>query len=417
MIEKSSNPLSCSRATEWLHLLMDTELSSADHERLLAHLQTCERCRAAQRELSMIEAAHPQLDTRLRAAPQDYFVSLPQQIMARIEETEAAHARPRSAKLPAHSFDVREFIFGRAKYALAFAAVLALAFILTRQLRGPEPSATATKEMMLRDAPAISRAEEESSLQSEALTTNEAYSSVADDSATRFKLAATVDTNSSGAASEFAAVSLSEEETIGRADESSQTALQAAIPPPVGASDTAAKQSSLLAGAPLLVNNPQGGRAEVAVESRDVNRFDAAQEPLALSKAISPATTREMRATAVDAEQVTKAASSIANDIRLSQTLSAAVQATTQAERLKIWQAYFSDSLRDSASHTASVENLAQRLLAQSDSSASVTQMQETLSFYQTMETVLASRWGQVAYEREKARLEGLLNWKKSAQP
>lgn len=423
MSEKSSNSLTCSRALEWLHLLLDTELSSGDHEKLLAHLQTCERCSAAQRELSMIEAAHPELDARLTATPKDYFATLPQQVMARIENAQASHAQPRTVKLQQpHTFDWRTFVFGRGKYALAFAAVLALAFVVTRQLRQRESSTTATAVMKQSDLPSLSRAEapalEESSLPSEAPAANEpSFALLAEDTTAHFEVAAEVDTNSSVAASGFAAGSSSEGESIALADDSSQMALHAAIPPSRASSDTTARPSSLLADAPQFVANPQAGRAEVFVESRDGMRSEAAQEPSALMRARPPATRLALRTAAEESGRLAESASLPASDARLSQTLSASAQAATQAERLKIWQAYFSESQRDSASYTAAVENLARRLATLCDSSSSVTQLQEALSFYQAMETILASRGGQVAYDREKARLEGLLNRKKPVQP
>lgn len=422
MSEKSSNSLTCSRALEWLHLLLDTELSSGDHEKLLAHLQTCERCSAAQRELSMIEAAHPELDARLTATPKDYFATLPQQVMARIEKAQASHAQPRAVKLQPHSFDWRAFVFGRSKYALAFAAVLALAFVVTRQLRQREPSTTATAVMKQSDLPSLSRAEapvlEEPSLPSEAPAANEpSFALLAGDTTAHFEVAAEVDTNSSVAASGFAAGSSSEGETMARTDDSSHMALHAALPLSTASSDTTARPSSLLADAPQFVANPQAGRAEVFVESRDGMRSEAAQEPSALMRARPPATRLALRTAAEESGRLAESASLPASDARLSQTLSASAQAATQAERLKIWQAYFSESQSDSASYTAAVENLARRLATQCDSSSSVTQLEEALSFYQAMETILASRGGQVAYDREKARLEGLLNRKKPAQP
>lgn len=412
---------------EWLHLLLDSELSSADHEKLLAHLQTCKRCSAAYRELSLLEAAHAELDARATEAPKDYFDALPQRVLARIEAAERpAMTQPRILTLRPRSFDLREFIFGRGKYALAFAAMLTLLFIVTRHLREQTTPERDAKENVPPASPTISQTEiptREAQPESQALATSGgAQSPTAEGKSTAPSNIAVeeVAKNIEGVSSVASEPAFAKSEAARAAEpsaDSEQVVLYSAAGLRQALDDTIATRQNLLAAQPQLVNNPPGEQPRMPTENREVSRFDAAHAPAALSTARQSQSLSAARVPSEEAARSSRAERIVAVDTRLAQALSASGQAQTQVERLKIWQDFFAHSKRDSASYSAAVEALARRLVAQSDSSSSVAQVQEALSFYQTMEAVLAARWGRATYDQERARLEGLLNWKKSVQP
>ncbi|NUO78967.1 zf-HC2 domain-containing protein [candidate division KSB1 bacterium] len=392
--------LTCSRAKEQLHLLLDNELPAADHERLLGHLQTCEQCSAAYRELRAIEAAHAELDARATEVPETYFDSLPQKVLARIAQAEAAQEKPRLLTWRPRSFNLREYIWGRGKYALAFAAMLTLIFLVTRDLREQKQPETVLREVMDADLPERVPPTEARAAREDLQTSEAAQSATGGEQpAPHENFTTKFDAKDLRDEPPLAAAPPAEKSEIrqhpeSRAD-SERMLLQAAAPRVEAMADTIAAAESSIAGAQQFVNNPPTGRARLYPESKAEALYEEAETPQAFSKA----------------------ARITANDTRLAHALSASVQAQSQTERLKIWQDYFVSSQRDSATYHSAVENLARRLAAQSDSSSAVTQMQEALTFYQTMEAILAARWGRAAYEHERARLEGLLNWKKPAHP
>jgi len=414
--------LTCSRAKEQLHLLLDNELPAADHERLLGHLQTCEQCSAAYRELRAIEAAHAELDARATEVPETYFDSLPQKVLARIAQAEAAQEKPRLLTWRPRSFNLREYIWGRGKYALAFAAMLTLIFLVTRDLREQKQPETVLREVMDADLPERVPPTEARAAREDLQTSEAAQSATGGEQpAPHENFTTKFDAKDLRDEPPLAAAPPAEKSEIrqhpeSRAD-SERMLLQAAAPRVEAMADTIAAAESSIAGAQQFVNNPPTGRARLYPESKAEALYEEAETPQAFSKARQPNAVSATRIPAAEGTRHSKAARITANDTRLAHALSASVQAQSQTERLKIWQDYFVSSQRDSATYHSAVENLARRLAAQSDSSSAVTQMQEALTFYQTMEAILAARWGRAAYEHERARLEGLLNWKKPAHP
>ncbi len=422
MSKTPTSSLTCSRAKEWLHLLLDNELPLADHERLLGHLQACAQCSAAYRELRAIEAAHTELDARATEAPEAYFDSLPQKVLARIEQAEAAQEKPRLVTWRPRSFNLRAYIWGKGKYALAFAAMLTLVFLVTRDLREQKQPETVFGERKYADLP-------ESVPSSEAQAAHEDLQPLeAAQSPTGGERPAPLENLSTRPDAKDlrdeplpATAPPAEKSDIHQRVEltadSERMLLQAAAPRIEAFADTIAAAESAIAGAQQFVNNPPGGRARLYPESKAEALYEEAETPPVLSKARQPNAVSAARTPVAEGKRLSQTAHFTANDSRLAQALSASVQAQSQTERLKIWQDYFVSSQRDSATYYAAVESLARRLAAQSDSSSAVTQMQEALTFYQTMEAILAARWGRAIYDQERARLQGLLNWKKSARP
>ena len=148
MNKKNPNHIDCATALEWIHLSLDQELPALDQQKLFAHVQGCKNCSAAQRELRLIENAHAELDRPMDAVPAGYFEELPGRVMARIAKAEARSARVFSLPKPQLPHWraprwLQQILFGRGKYAVAFAALAFLALIINRQRRedlyGPTP--------------------------------------------------------------------------------------------------------------------------------------------------------------------------------------------------------------------------------------------------------------------------------------
>ncbi len=425
MNTKNAQPLSCSTATAWIHLLLDRALAPEQHEKLVAHLQTCAPCRARHRELAMIEAAHAELEGRALAPPEDYFAALPRRVMARIAAAEQPAPVPaREFARQPRSFHVWEFIFGRGRYALAFAAMMALVFVITRQLReqgAPEKEAvqsiyqderrpSSTPPDMSKFSPQNKTREAAAPVQPQALPRGAAESPQAEAKAEQ--PAASVEN--------MPATS----ESMAQLAESAMTVADEIKPAPIMPAeevyrDTLAATSKRTdIGALQFVLSPQTEPPAVKVESIPQ---EAHGRPQPSSSAFSSAAQSPSRSR-MKAPQVSRLAPTTmeleggADEINFQQALARAARAQTEAERIKIWQKYLGYTKDDSASYNTALENVARRLTRAIDSSASVARVQEALIFYQTMAPVLVTRLGREGYEREKTRWEGLLNWKKSLE-
>jgi hypothetical protein len=422
MNHKSSQPLSCNTAAAWIHLLLDHALAPEQQEKLAAHLQTCAHCRAAHEELKHIESAHAELADRTPAPAEDYFASLPARVMARIA---AAGEPPATAPARAYSrkplaFNLREFIFGRGRYALAFAAMVALVFIITRQLREQGAAESARQEAVqsvYQEEPKHSATPKEESRFSSPNKMREANAPVqpqALPSESRQAQAEPPATRVEGLPAPPEPIAQPDESAIAAADESAadQMALAATTPSEETARDTfaaAAKRVEI-----GLVHNPQ---PEPSAAARGAIPQEARGRPQQSSSAFSTAAQSParvyMKASKVSLSQE---AERLASETNLQQVLTLAARMHTEAERIKIWQSYLGETEIDSASYNLAVENVARRLAATIDTSAAIARVQEALIFYQTFTPVLVTRLGREGYEREKIRLEELLNRKKSLE-
>ncbi len=395
-----SQPLSCATATEWIHLLLDHALAPEQNEKLNAHLQTCERCRTLQQELQQLEAAHVELAAQTLAPPENYFADLPERVLARIAaEEQPAPAVERIYARKPRAFNLWDFVWGRGRIAIAFAAMLALVFLVTQQLRENEAPQTLRREAVQ------STSSEESATSSRVRAPSIAQSDRASDSV----MAISPRSAQTGKAKSESAVSnLNKEEFAPAAQAESAAPTQNF--PAVAADNleprALALPSDTLVSALLAVTQPQRA-AEFEAKTQALTR----QVEEARSFAEQPAVEHK-RMARVSSSSDMAAAKPQSQSANFVDALAEATRTKNEAERLKIWQRYLRFDRNDSASYNSKVENIARLLAAQADSNAAPARLQEAIIFYETMQPVLVMRWGSEKFAREKTRMEGLLNWK-----
>ena len=401
MNNNKAQPLACETALEWIHLLLDDALAAEQKEKLAAHVQTCAHCRALQQELLRIEAAHAALDARTLAPPENYFADLPERVLARIaEEEQPAPIAARVFERKPERFNLWNLIWGRGRYAFAFVAMLALAFIVTRELRESEGPQTIRmkvappSESELQPALQISKAAPPKD--SSASSLRRALPSA------EYQTARSSNITNEEEMVQSAEVTAPEAKSatpISRADYDELRALAVMIP-----RDTLLP--SLQAAGQAFATTEYEGKAQ-ALTRQALTR--QAEPPVSLPERAAAPRSRMLRSS-TDLESATttpQAGSDAFGDI-----LTHTARVANEAERIKIWQRYLRFDQNDSSLYNAKVENIAHLLAAEVDSSATAVKMREALIFYQTMKPVLVSRWGVEKFELEKARWEGLLNWK-----
>lgn len=396
MNNNKAQPLACETALEWIHLLLDDALAAEQKEKLAAHVQTCAHCRALQQELLRIEAAHAALDARTLAPPENYFADLPERVLARIaEEEQPAPIAARVFERKPERFNLWNLIWGRGRYAFAFVAMLALAFIVTRELRESEGPQTIRmkvappSESELQPALQISKAAPPKD--SSASSLRRALPSA------EYQIARSSNITNEEEMVQSAEVTAPEAKSatpISRADYDELRALAVMIP-----RDT------------LLASTQAAGQAfattEYEAKAQALTR--QAEQPVSLQERAATQQPRLLRSYS-DFERAATKPQTGSNEF--AEILKHTARLENEAERINIWQRYLRFDQNDSSLYNTKVENIARLLTAEVDSSATAVKMREALVFYLTMKPVLVSRWGAEKFELEKARWEGLLNWK-----
>lgn len=400
MNNKNAQPLACATALEWIHLLLDDALAAEQKEKLAAHVQTCAHCRALQQELIRIEAAHAELDARTLAPPENYFADLPERVLARIaEEEQPAPIPARVFERKPQRFNLWNLIWGRGRYAIAFAAMLALVFIVTRQLReGEVPQTLRMKvaqpsEFETPSAPqtaTVAPTKDSSARPLRRSLPSAEYKIARPSSSTDAEITQSA---------EMAAPEAKPAMPASRADYDEPRAPAVTIP-----RDTLL--SSMQAAGQAFATREYEGKAQ-AVTRQALTR--QAEQPVSLHERAAAQQPRLLRSSSDVERAATKPQ---AGSNAFAEILQHTARLENEAERIKIWQRYLRFDQNDSSLYNAKVENIARLLTAEVDSSATAAKMREALIFYQTMKPVLVARWGAEKFELEKARWEGLLNWK-----
>lgn len=406
MKDKPSPPLSCTTAAEWIHLQLDHALAPEQNEKLNAHLLTCEPCRALQHELQQLETAHAELAAQTLAPPENYFGDLPERVLARIvaeEQPEPAVERVIARK--PRTFNLWDFVWGRGRFALAFAAMLALVFVVTQQLRESEAPRTLRMQSVPPTPP------EESELSSTPQEPSRAQTGRASNPAT-LPPPRLVQTDE--AKSESAVSNLNKEERTPAAFPEAERAAQEQNISTIAADNFEPRALALprdtLVSALQAAAPPQHA-SEFEAETQALMR--QAEEPRSFQE---QATDKRLSMRRVSSASDRSAAKPQSPNDGFAETLAEAARMENEAERLNIWQRYLGFDRNDSASYNPKVENVARLLAAQADSNTALTRLQQTVIFYQTMRPILVTRWGAENFAREKARVEGLLNWKRGTK-
>ncbi len=417
MNRKNQNQIDCGTALEWIHLSLDQELPQLDHQKLQSHLQNCKDCSAAQRELSLLENAHAELDKPIAAVPASYFEALPERVLARIAKAEAR--RGRAFSLPKPQLPkwrtpgwLHALIFGRGKYALAFAAVALLAFIITSRLRQTpssetvllEPSAAAPPPTVV-EKPSVAApptgaqarrdfAEaEKTPAPSEAETQAAARQHLA--KLTTLQAADEARANMAGGENEAI---VSEQERGEQKDNAAMTL----APTTTSELNRVAFEDS-------------GSRTAYSLDA--VQRADVVSPQSAAGAGAAARSAAEMYIPAsntpvkMNSKSVYSPAPASASAALFTRTAQQAASAPSEPQRRKIWQGFLSTN-PDSVHYYFAVTEIGRSFAAEIDSTTRRAGVEEALQFYSKMKAVLASQLGQEAVANEQARLEGLLRWK-----
>ncbi len=430
------NHITCGAALEWIHLLLDEQLQPLEHQKLLAHLQSCANCSAAYRELSLIENAHTELDQPLAAIPGGYFEELPERVLARMAQAEARSGRTFSLpkpQLPKVALPgwLQQFIFGRGKYALAFAAMAMLAFIVTRELRQDfSPEGIGLQQTPAETPPAL----QEPAAFSSSPMAEQSQQAAAPQLKSNRELETNLETEklppSSIALAPQNETFLSDAQADGGAPGRQDLATEPEEEAQIAQSlESEVDNERVELGDSVRIGlyrsslaQLQNVRVEDSAKSVLSRSFaeDAAGEnkPASLSPPANAGEGTAAAAQSYSAEERTSRAlravsSAPASAALFEQTGAQARQAPTEERRREIWQEFLKNQ-PDSIHYRLAVAQIANSYAGEIDSASIQAQMEEAFQFYGAMESVLRLQWSGEAYARERARVEGLLRWKKT---
>lgn len=405
MLNRNSNSINCATASDWLHLLLDEELSEPRHKLLSAHLESCEKCRAAWHELKLIERAHARLDLRLTEPPPDYFAQLPKRILARLDAEKTT--APVILEMPDKRQRVlwlQKFAAGKGKYAIALAAVAALIFFWTFGKNNLSSLATSERQEssgLANDTIAFAAAEPSAASELERLPPKDsARRSEFDTPLVAMTPATAPDEKKFGDAAkaregDLGALTQKTAESGGQirqpeTESEGEFADTALLP-------GAASQSALTTESLAQSSLPKTGELAQNVEPQ------ASKEVLSLQRGVS-------HSPPLEARQFPKAQGE-SGSARFSQALQRAQAAPNAESRQKIWRDFLATN-PDTAYYFLATGNLARSLSAAADSGSSRAQIDQALQFYEQMEAILAPQLGVETVRFERTRLAGLLRWK-----
>lgn len=400
MLNRNPNSINCATASDWLHLLLDEELSESRHKLLAAHLESCEKCRAAWHELKLIERTHARLDLRLTEPPPDYFAQLPKRVLARLDSEKTA--APAILKMPDKRPRVlwlQKFTTGKGKYALALAAAAALVFFWTLgEKDSPSLATSEQREHAILASDTIAFAAAEPSAVSDLKRISPK------DSARRLEREAPLVAGSPGAAPD--------EERLAAAAKTQERSFDASLPETLE-SDQQNRRSEKKHEGEFAETALRPGRAALPAESLAQSSLAKTGE---LAQNVEPQASKELlnlqrgvsHSLALEARQFPQGQS---ESSPFSQALQQAQAAPNAESRQKIWRDFLATN-PDTAYYYLAIGNLARSLSATADSGSNRAHLDQTLQFYQQMDAILAPQLGVETVRSERARLEGLLRWK-----
>lgn len=458
--------LDCITATQRMHEFLDNELESTMRAAMERHLGGCADCSTTLAQLRRLENAHHQLDGQLKPPPEAYWQVLPQKVMERVRASERRRllALPRlprfkspvervptANKLPTSNMlnlppAVRSFLNGTLKYALPLAAAAAFCFFMIRELRRDdglvEKSTMQASDSTLQSSAAAKKTDREARegvasvaqpvnleeqptalrnaptktqyLPASPLAISKEHLEIKFDS---LAVAAKLESVAAGGSGAMAPHhSAGAAASFGQRQEStspgSVASFQPALPrdsikitPPT---QLLAKAEDQLAdtGASRLAQGDVAGEFRPAAEMPE--RDDKAQEPQALR---APARASESRASALKMNRT--AGESDAS--KFSQVLQQAQQTADLKQREKIWRDFLATE-PDSSSRGLAIFHLAETLAAASDSTSKLDQLEKNIAYFRDNAAVIRPRMGEKEFDREVARLQTLLAWRKSSQ-
>lgn len=441
-----------------MHEFLDGELQSDLRATMEAHLASCADCAVTLAQLRQIETAHQQLDEQIQPPPEAYWQALPSRVMERVKLSDKRRllALPKLPRLkspnkrtplaePTREHDLlylspamQKFLHGSGKYVLPLAAVAAFCFFMIRELwEKPETSimAVATSEqpaarlepkeafekaMPSTPQPAQETLAEKPEVAAKKLHRTQRETGLAQDS---FLVAAAAQ----GAEGRQGA-GLSFYIKIDSPITFSERNLAVRAPSQTGEVGTKAE-------APVSISaeKPSQPVPESFVKAKDQPAAPAEETALRQEVKILSAADRENEAQGRDDQRRlshSRAAVSSAEDrsgvstpgkrAAMTQKSSAYAEAQQRAQqtsdlkkREKIWRDFL-ESDPDSSWRAMAIFELARTLAAASDSTTKPAQLEKTIAFYHEHAATLRAQMGAAEYDRQFARLQMLLNFRKA---
>ncbi len=441
----------CVAATEHLHEYLDGELKPDWHAAMAQHLANCADCSATLAQLRQIETAHQQLDARLELPAEAYWQALPQRVLEKVKASEKRRllALPKLPRIkspikraaPASQPDLlyltpalQKFLRGPVKYILPLAAVAAFCFFMIGELR--EKPAASIMTASAPESPSIEArsAPEEGALEkanvpkpaplAEAPMQKPVLGSRTATQRTDEKIVLSRDTLFAGAnQAAGAGQALSVVAPVGderKADEPKPIALSEAQPHAAEA-DIASpelKPAQSLAATTSKAKDQPAASLEKEVSYRAETPVTLKTEAVKIADdQLAQSTESRSKKTSTPSRMgVSSAAMRAANNLNddlYSQTLQRAQQATDFKAREKIWRDFLKSN-PDSSLWALGTVALARTLAAASDSTTKAEQLEKNIAFFREHASTLRAQIGREEYDRELARLQILLNFRKS---
>jgi hypothetical protein len=478
MAKYKNQKFDCAFAAEHIHEFLDGELQADLTAAMESHLNECADCAKVFQQLRQIEQAHQQLDAKLAPPPEDYWQTLPQRVIERVEmaERRQLHLKriftlPRRSHSPSTVGDalpdkidqtgmlylpprVRALINGPGKYALALAAVVTFCFFMIRELREKPAAWIAPKQVIEREtpptkpqhdiatedfrplaAPQVAKApvEQQSTPAKEEQPSSEIVS--------RNRLLANVEGKPE--------IAVAQQETVNQGAsritiiESKKSKLFAESPAPGVAhatdvnlgqppSPTELQQTKTLSEAAVTAESQPSDKnvTPSAGLLQQGQITESAKEATALSSSSSgkgvAATTESTRQSVLRvsalpddkkrrlATMAMQKAGASSEATRFSEILVKAQQTASLSEREKVWRDFLATE-PDSAYRALAISHLAQTLAAATDSSSTRAELEQNFAFFRENSATLRSLMGAHEYERELTRLLSLLKWRQSS--
>jgi len=453
-IDKQKN-FDCVAATEHLHEYLDGELKPDLRAAMEQHLASCVDCAATLAPLRQIETAHQRLDARLELPAEEYWQALPQRVMEKVKASEKRRllALPKLPRLkssakrapvsePAPKPDLlyltpalQKFLRGPAKYVLPLAAVVAFCFFMIGELREKSEAPIMTASVPEQPKAGAQSLLEESVLEKanvpEPATIAEAPAQK------NVALPKTVQprANENVRDTLLAVADLTEGEGQGaglRLRTTSDQALGAVAPGNVQLKDDAPK-SFVASGVqpqaaeavapeskpvpPMLVSaSRREDKTDTKLKEADARHQREAELQAVDDQLAKAEESREKKMSTAGRMGVSSAAMRLAeniNESRYHQTLQRAQQTADLKKREKIWRDFLKSN-PDSSLRAMAAVDLARTLAAASDSTTKPEQLEKNIAFYREHAATLRAQMRTAEYEREFARFQMLLNFRKS---
>jgi anti-sigma factor RsiW len=440
----------CVAATEHLHEYLDGELQPDLRAVMERHLMSCADCAATLAQLRQIEAAHQQLDARLELPAEEYWQILPQRVMEKVKASEKRRllALPKLPRLkspikraqPAPKQDllylapaVQKFLRGPAKYILPLAAVAAFCFFMIGELRKKSETPLMTASAPEQPKAEAQSAREETFLEkanvaepapiAEAPTPKTVFGPRTASPRPNEKIVLSRDTllasvNQTVGAGGVAAtgvgeIKLNAPKPVSLAESQPQAAEADVVAPELKSTQSFVATSSKAKdqpAAPLPKDEPRY-RSEAPAELKAEAEVKISDDQLTQSK--ESRAKKISTAGRMGASSTAMRSAPNRTDNRYDEAQQRTQDTADLKKREKIWRDYLKSN-PDSLSRAMATAELARTLAAASDSTTKLEQLEKNLAFYREHTATLRTQMGAAEYDRQFARLQMLLYFRKS---